>query len=142
MIHILKICVDGEESYHSWILSVGYFCTVLQMYSGLPRWCIGKEFTCQCRRRQRQILIPELRRSPGRGNGNPVQYSCLENSMDRGASWTTIHGVTSSQTLLSTHKHTDIQEDKWGAPFHTYPVTQQFHFLVFIKQIHQYICLC
>ena len=72
MIHILKICVDGEESYHSWILSVGYFCTVLQMYSGLPRWCIGKEFTCQCRRRQRQILIPELRRSPGGGQPTPI----------------------------------------------------------------------
>ena len=38
-------------------------------------------------------LIPELGRSPGEGNGNPLQYSCLENSMDRGAWWATVHGV-------------------------------------------------
>ena len=36
--------------------------------------------------------------SPGEGNGNPLQYSCLENSMDRGARWATVHGVTKSQT--------------------------------------------
>ena len=38
-------------------------------------------------------LIPELGRSPGEGNGNPLQYSCLENPMDRGAWWATAHGV-------------------------------------------------
>ena len=43
-------------------------------------------------------LIPELGRSPGGGNGNPLQYSCLENSTDRGAWWATAHGVTESDT--------------------------------------------
>ena len=38
-------------------------------------------------------LIPGLGRSPGEGNGNPPQYSCLENSMDRGGWWATVHGV-------------------------------------------------
>ena len=38
--------------------------------------------------------IPGLGRSPGEGNGNPLQYSCLENPMDRGAWWATIHGVS------------------------------------------------
>ena len=38
--------------------------------------------------------------SPGEEDGNPLQYSCLENSMDRGARWTTVHGVTKSQTGL------------------------------------------
>ena len=38
--------------------------------------------------------IPELGRSRGEGNGNPLQYSCLGNPMDRGAWWATIHGVT------------------------------------------------
>ena len=38
-------------------------------------------------------LIPGLGRSPGEGNGNPLQYSCLENSMDRGAWWATVHSV-------------------------------------------------
>ena len=37
-------------------------------------------------------------RSPGGGNGNPLGYSCLENSMDRGAWWVTVHGVAKSQT--------------------------------------------
>ena len=56
-------------------------------------------------------LIPGLGRSPGAGNGNPLQYSCLENPMDRGAWWATVHGVAKSQTrlkLLSTHACTDI----------------------------------
>ena len=39
--------------------------------------------------------------SPGEGNGNPLQYSCLENPMDRGAWWATVHGVATSQTRLS-----------------------------------------
>ena len=42
--------------------------------------------------------IPGLGRFPGGGNGNPVQYSCLENPMDRGAWRATVHGVTKSQT--------------------------------------------
>ena len=46
--------------------------------------------------------IPGLGRSPGGGNGNPLQYSCLENSMDRGDWWVTVHGVTKSQIRLST----------------------------------------
>ena len=41
--------------------------------------------------------IPESGRSSGKGNGNPLQYSCLENPMDRGAWWATVHGVTESQ---------------------------------------------
>ena len=43
--------------------------------------------------------IPELGRSPGGGHGNPLQYSCLENPMDRGAWRATVHGITQSQTL-------------------------------------------
>ena len=39
---------------------------------------------------------PELGRSPGEGNGNPLQYSCLKNSMDRGVWWATVHEVTKS----------------------------------------------
>ena len=46
-------------------------------------------------------LIPESERSPGEGNGNPFQYSCLENSMSREAWWTTVHGVIHSQIQLS-----------------------------------------
>ena len=42
--------------------------------------------------------IPELERCPGVGNGNPPQYICLENSMDRGAWWATVHGASESWT--------------------------------------------
>ena len=45
--------------------------------------------------------IPGLGKSPGEGNGHPLQYSCLENPMDRGAWWATVHGVAKSQTRLS-----------------------------------------
>ena len=53
--------------------------------------------------------IPGLRRSTGEGNSNPVQYSCLENSKERGAWQALVHGVTKSQTRLkqvSTHAGT------------------------------------
>ena len=46
----------------------------------------------------RDGLIPGSGRSPGGGNGNPFQYSCLENPMDRGTWWATVHGVAKSQT--------------------------------------------
>ena len=46
-------------------------------------------------------LIPGLERSPGEGHSNPLQYSCLENSMDRGAWLDTVHGVAKSQIQLS-----------------------------------------
>ena len=45
--------------------------------------------------------IPGSGRTPGERNGNPLQYSCLENPMDRGAQWATVHRVTKSRTQLS-----------------------------------------
>ena len=50
-------------------------------------------------------LIPGLERFPGEGNGNPLQSTCLENSMDRGAWQATVHGLTKSWTQLNTHTH-------------------------------------
>ena len=50
--------------------------------------------------------ISGLERSPGGGNGNLLQYSCLENPMDRGAWWATVHEIAKSQTQLNTHTHT------------------------------------
>ena len=61
-------------------------------------WLNGEEFPCQV---GDVSLIPGLGRSPGKGNGNPFQYSCLGNPMDRGAWWAAIHGVAKSQTPLS-----------------------------------------
>ena len=50
-----------------------------------------------------QGSIPGLGRSPGEGNGNPLQCSCLENSMDGGAWWATVHGITKSRTRQRIH---------------------------------------
>ena len=50
-------------------------------------------------------LIPGLGKSPGEGNGNPLQYFCMENSMDRGVWRVTVYGVAKRQTWLSTHTH-------------------------------------
>ena len=61
--------------------------------SGFPSGSNGKESACNAGDLD---LIPESGRSPGEGNGYPLQYSCLENSMDRGAWQANIHGVTKS----------------------------------------------
>ena len=57
--------------------------------------------------------IPGSGRSPGGGHGNPLQYSCLENPMDRGAWWATVHGVAKSQTLLSDFTFTFKNLEVW-----------------------------
>ena len=54
---------------------------------------VGKESACSA---GDLGSIPQLGRSPGEGNGNPLQYSCLENLMDRGAWWAAVHGVAKS----------------------------------------------
>ena len=69
------------------------------MPNGLPRWHHGKESTCQCRKCRfepwvgKKILEKEM--------AYPLQYSCLKNSMDRGAWWAIVHGVTKSTTQLN-----------------------------------------
>ena len=65
---------------------------------GFPDGSDGKESTCNA---GDISLIPALGRFPGKGSVNPLQYSCLESSMDRGALWGTVHGVTKSLTRLS-----------------------------------------
>ena len=61
----------------------------------LPGWKCGKEFVYNA---GYVGLIPGSERYPGAGNGNPLQYSCLENSKDRGAWWATVHRATKSWT--------------------------------------------
>ena len=66
-------------------------------YFGLPWWLSGKEPAFNA---GDQGSIPGLGRSPGGGHGNPLQYSCLENSVDRGAWQATVHRVAESQIWL------------------------------------------
>ena len=60
---------------------------------GFPGNSDGKEHACNA---EDLGLIPGLGRSPGEGNSNPFQYSCLGNLMDRGAGWATVNGVAKS----------------------------------------------
>ena len=66
--------------------------------TGFPGGSDGKASACNA---GDPGSIPGLGRSPGEGNGNPLQYSCLENPMDGGAWQATVHVVTKSQTQLS-----------------------------------------
>ena len=65
---------------------------------GLPCSSDGKESLCNT---GDPGSIPGLGRSPGEGNGNPLQYFYLENPMDRGAWWARVHGLAESPTRLS-----------------------------------------
>ena len=66
----------------------------------LPGGASGEESACNVRDAGDSGLIPGSGGSPGEGNGNPLQHSCLENFMDRGAWWDAVYGVTKSQTRL------------------------------------------
>ena len=65
----------------------------IAVFMGFPGGADGKESACNA---GDLGLIPGLRRAPGRGHGNPLQYSCLENPHGKGAWWATVHGVTKS----------------------------------------------
>ena len=79
------------------------------MAEGLPCSSNRKESACNA---GNQSSVPGSGRSSGERNGNPLQYSCLENSMDREAWQATVHGVTKGRTQLSnSHTHTCMAED-------------------------------
>ena len=71
----------------------------LKVCTGLPWWCSGKESLCNAGAMVGIVgSIPGLGRSPGGGNGNPLQYSCPEKTMDRGAWWATVHRALKNWT--------------------------------------------
>ena len=87
----------------------------------LPRWHRGKSLPASVRDAG---SIPGSGRSPAEGNGNPLQYSCLENSMDRGVWRSTVHGVAKSWTQLSacTHTHTHLHILLYSPPGTSIPI--------------------
>ena len=79
---------------------------ILLNATGLPQWLSGKEATCNAGSVEDTGSIPRSGRSPGVENGNPLQYSCLGNPMDRGAWWAIVCGVTkSSHDWAHTHMY-------------------------------------
>ena len=82
-------------------LFLSTFCFVL----GFPDGLAGKESVCHARDSRNVGSIPGSRRSSGAGNSNPLQYSCLENPMVRGAWWATVHRVAKESDMTEhTHK--------------------------------------
>ena len=75
--------------------------------AGLPRQLIGKESAVSAGAAGNMSSIPGWGRSPGGGKGNPLQYSCQENPMDRGACQGTVHGVTRVGHNLATKLPSD-----------------------------------
>ena len=75
-------------------------CPLTDEWTGFPDGSLGKESACNAGDRGDVGLIPGSERFPRGRHGKPLQYSCLENPMDRGAWQSTIHRVTNSQTLL------------------------------------------
>ena len=105
-----KFC-DIPEKNRTWIChSSSTVYTALTLYLGFPGGSDSKESVCNAGDTD---LIPGLGRSPGVGNGNPLQYSCLENSMDREAWRATVHGVAKSRTRLSDFLYSATSP--WGA---------------------------
>ena len=73
-----------------------WYCSGCGPGSHFPGGSNGKEPAGQRRKCKRQNFHPWVGRFPGEGNGNPLQYSCLENPMDRGAWWAVVHSVAES----------------------------------------------
>ena len=93
-IHSNTLQQENLITYH--LLMHPHFCRGKDQ-KGFPGGSDGKESTCNA---GDLGLIPGLGRSPGGGQGSPLQYSCLENPMDRGAWRATVHGVTESDTTV------------------------------------------
>ena len=85
----------------------------------IPGGTGGKESPCQCRDTRDAGLIPEFGRSPGEGNGTPLQYSCLENPTDRGAWRATARGAAKRRTRL-------VTEHMWEMT-HSQRISQKFN---------------
>ena len=78
---------------------------------GLSQWLGRKESACSAGDMGDMGLIAGSGRSSGEGNGNPLQYSCLESPKDRGAWQATVHVVTKRWTPLSAHTHTHTDKE-------------------------------
>ena len=84
------------------------FRSTYLLIQGFTEWLSGKESSCNTGATGNAVSIPGLGRSRGGGHGNPLQCSCLENAMDRGAWWATVHEFAKSQTLPCINMYTCV----------------------------------
>ena len=96
-------CTKFPFSIHPCQHIISYIFIINILIGGLPRW--PSNLPANAGDTRDLDSIPGSGRSPG-VNGNPLQYSCLENSMDRWAWWATVHGITKKWTWLSNWAHT------------------------------------
>jgi len=92
--------MGSQRVRHDWVTNrhTHYFC-LFNIYYGLPHSSVGKKIYLQCRRHRFDSWVGKI---PKEGNCNLLQYSCLENPIDRGAWQTTVHGVTRVRHDLAT----------------------------------------
>ena len=107
---ICRKCCLGDSLGFSTVLSPANGSSFISIFhpGGLSGGSDSKEATCVA---GDPSSIPGSRRSPGVGNGNPLQYTCLENPMDGEAWWATVHGVAKNQIRLS-DSHFLIEESE------------------------------
>ena len=79
-----------------------------------PQWLSSKESACNAGATGNAGLISGLRKSPGRGHSNPLQYSCLENPMDRGAWQATVHGAAKSRSQMKQRSSNSSSSIEFG----------------------------
>ena len=107
-------CVSGEAPgmrgiWFSWSKGIGFPGSPADLLFPQPSFpliiasLVAQRLKCLPAMRETSVRSLGREAFPGEGNGNPLQYSCLENPMDGGAWWATVQGVTKSRTRLSTH---------------------------------------
>ena len=89
--------------FHAWPQAITRLHMAGLRARGLHRWLSGKKPPASVGDARDAVLILGLGRSPGGGNGNPLQYSCWDNLKDRGDWWATVQEITKSQTWLNTY---------------------------------------
>ena len=103
------------------------------LYYGLSWWLRGRESACHA---GDASLIPGSRRSPGGGNGKPLQYSCLKNPTDRGAWWSTVQKVAKSQTW----QHAWAPAALYCSLKSRYMIPLALFFLKIVLTVHGLLC--
>ena len=107
-----EFCKPGKitSQQYNWCKKPFFFFFYFTFYfiKGFPGGTVVKNLPVNTRVARVMASIPGWERSPVRGNGNPLQYSCLENPIDRGAWWAIVHRVTKSQTQPSNWAYTHI----------------------------------